>query len=207
MLAAASLGEDAGLLDLLVEAAQGAFERLVLTHSDFCQSRIHPLGPIVSSTEKGVLSSCPTCEFSNLEIAVTQLSKSQSLAVNYLRREGCEGVLVPSWFLWRGLESGVKSAGITTEIKAVSGGLESEGGLEKLANGEELMAGGSLFPTIEQGWYLVDAAARYFVGLPTTASEAPADPWIVTKESAPAEPEPAVKDFRQQFEKLWSGAH
>ena len=39
MLASASLGEDAALLDLLVEATQGAFERLVLTHSDFCQSR------------------------------------------------------------------------------------------------------------------------------------------------------------------------
>ena len=39
VLASASLGEDAALLDLLVEATQGAFERLVLTHSDFCQSR------------------------------------------------------------------------------------------------------------------------------------------------------------------------
>ena len=38
MLASASLGEDAALLDLLVEATQGAFERLVLTHSDFSQS-------------------------------------------------------------------------------------------------------------------------------------------------------------------------
>ncbi|MGH2926202.1 MAG: AMP-binding protein, partial [Solirubrobacterales bacterium] len=40
MLTSASLGEDAALLDLLVEATQGAFERLVLAHSDFCQSRI-----------------------------------------------------------------------------------------------------------------------------------------------------------------------
>jgi hypothetical protein len=39
VLAPASLGEDATLLNLLVEATQGAFERLVLTHSDFCQSR------------------------------------------------------------------------------------------------------------------------------------------------------------------------
>jgi hypothetical protein len=38
VLAAASLGEDATLLDLLVEAAQGALERLVLPHSDFSQS-------------------------------------------------------------------------------------------------------------------------------------------------------------------------
>ena len=38
MLASASLGEDAALLDLLVEATQGAFERLVLSHSDFSQS-------------------------------------------------------------------------------------------------------------------------------------------------------------------------
>src|SRR5262245_9048874 len=44
VLAPASLGEDAGLLDLLVEAAEGALERLVLTHSDFCQSGIHLLG-------------------------------------------------------------------------------------------------------------------------------------------------------------------
>src|SRR3954453_13738657 len=44
VLASASLGEDAGLLDLLVEAAGGALERLVLTHSDFCQSGIHLLG-------------------------------------------------------------------------------------------------------------------------------------------------------------------
>src|SRR5690349_16230261 len=32
------LSEDAALLDLLVEAAQGALERLVLSHSDFSQS-------------------------------------------------------------------------------------------------------------------------------------------------------------------------
>src|SRR6185369_17314953 len=38
VLATAGLGEDATLLDLLVEAAQGALERLVLTHSDFSQS-------------------------------------------------------------------------------------------------------------------------------------------------------------------------
>src|SRR4051794_19996934 len=44
VLAAAGLGEDAGLLDLLVEAAEGALERLVLTYSNFCQSGIHLLG-------------------------------------------------------------------------------------------------------------------------------------------------------------------
>src|SRR5262249_45431040 len=38
VLASTSLREDPALLDLLVEAAQGAFERLVLTHSDFSQS-------------------------------------------------------------------------------------------------------------------------------------------------------------------------
>src|SRR6185369_17253501 len=49
VLATAGLGEDAGLLDLLVEAAEGALERLVLTHSDFCQSGIHLPGPQVSA--------------------------------------------------------------------------------------------------------------------------------------------------------------
>src|SRR4051812_33012436 len=44
VLAPASLGEDAALLDLLVEAAEGAFERLVLTHSDFGQSRFTSSG-------------------------------------------------------------------------------------------------------------------------------------------------------------------
>src|SRR4051794_13486893 len=44
VLATASLGEDPALLDLLVEAAEGAFERLVLTHSDFGQSRFPSSG-------------------------------------------------------------------------------------------------------------------------------------------------------------------
>ena len=37
MLATPRLGEDAALLDLLVEAPQGGFERLVLSDSDFSQ--------------------------------------------------------------------------------------------------------------------------------------------------------------------------
>jgi hypothetical protein len=45
VLASASLGQDATLLDLLVEAAQGAFERLVLSHSDFSQSVFTSSGP------------------------------------------------------------------------------------------------------------------------------------------------------------------
>src|SRR5438128_4584431 len=44
VLASAGLGEDPALLDLLVEAAEGAFERLVLTHSDFGQSRFTSSG-------------------------------------------------------------------------------------------------------------------------------------------------------------------
>src|SRR3954464_12421157 len=44
VLASTSLGEDPALLDLLVEAAEGAFERLVLTHSDFGQSRFTSSG-------------------------------------------------------------------------------------------------------------------------------------------------------------------
>ena len=43
-LASACLGEDPALLDLLVEAAEGALEGLVLTHSDFCQSRFTSRG-------------------------------------------------------------------------------------------------------------------------------------------------------------------
>src|SRR5215218_9006110 len=44
VLTTTSLGEDPALLDLLVEAAEGAFERLVLTHSDFGQSRFTSSG-------------------------------------------------------------------------------------------------------------------------------------------------------------------
>src|SRR5215217_8135756 len=46
VLATASLGEDAALLDLLVEAAQGTLEGLVLTHSDFCQLPVHHLSAL-----------------------------------------------------------------------------------------------------------------------------------------------------------------
>ncbi len=49
MLATAGFGEDAALLDLLVEATQGAFERLVLSHSDFSQS-------VFTSSDPGLVS-------------------------------------------------------------------------------------------------------------------------------------------------------
>ena len=59
MLAPASLGEDAALLDLLVEATQGAFERLVLTHSDFCQSRFTSPGQGSCGCSVGLAASRP----------------------------------------------------------------------------------------------------------------------------------------------------
>src|SRR5450759_4981372 len=45
VLATASFSENAGLLDLLVEAAKRALEGLVLTNADFCQCRDHLLRP------------------------------------------------------------------------------------------------------------------------------------------------------------------
>src|SRR4051812_24031574 len=48
VLAAACFGEDATLLDLLVEAAECALERLVLTNSDFGQSRFTSSGRVCS---------------------------------------------------------------------------------------------------------------------------------------------------------------
>ena len=41
MLASSCFGQDAALLDLLVEASQGCLEGLVLTDSDFCQLGNH----------------------------------------------------------------------------------------------------------------------------------------------------------------------
>jgi hypothetical protein len=61
VLATASLGEDARLLDLLVEAAQGALERLVLAYSDFCQLRIHLLGLFVSCPRSGLENPTSRC--------------------------------------------------------------------------------------------------------------------------------------------------
>ena len=59
VLAPASLGEDAALLDLLVEAAQGALERLVLTHSDFCQSGFTSSGRGLAPASR---TRCPTAQ-------------------------------------------------------------------------------------------------------------------------------------------------
>src|SRR5512141_590852 len=59
VLAPASLGEDAALLDLLVEAAEGALERLVLTHSDFGQSRFTSSGRSLAPASR---TRCPTAQ-------------------------------------------------------------------------------------------------------------------------------------------------
>src|SRR6186997_192555 len=45
VLTSASLGEDAALLDLLVEASQRALEGLVFAYADFRQTRITSQGP------------------------------------------------------------------------------------------------------------------------------------------------------------------
>src|SRR3954468_50813 len=59
VLTTASLGEDPALLDLLVEAAEGAFERLVLTHSDFGQSRFTSSGRSLVPASRA---RCPTAQ-------------------------------------------------------------------------------------------------------------------------------------------------
>src|SRR5450759_3622243 len=59
MLASASLGEDATLLDLLVEAAERALERLVLTHSDFGQTRFTSSGRGLAPASRA---RCPTAQ-------------------------------------------------------------------------------------------------------------------------------------------------
>src|SRR3970282_1185984 len=62
VLAAASLGKDSRLLDLLVEATQGALERLVFANSDFCQLRIHLLGLFIWYRDPGLVTQRRRCE-------------------------------------------------------------------------------------------------------------------------------------------------
>ena len=59
VLTTASLGEDPALLDLLVEAAEGALERLVLTHSDFGQTRFTSSGRDLAPASR---TRCPTAQ-------------------------------------------------------------------------------------------------------------------------------------------------
>src|SRR3990167_9481179 len=55
VLAAASLGEDSRLLDLLVEATQGALERRFFPSSAFYHLRIHLLGLFIWGRQKSEL--------------------------------------------------------------------------------------------------------------------------------------------------------
>ena len=59
VLATASLRENAALLDLLVEAAKGAFERLVLTHANFGQSGITSSGSTSCTRDRGLVAQRP----------------------------------------------------------------------------------------------------------------------------------------------------
>src|SRR5215218_1695949 len=67
VLTTASLGENPALLDLLVEATEGALERLVLTHSDFGQTRFTSSG---RSLVPASHARCPTAQGASRPLVV-----------------------------------------------------------------------------------------------------------------------------------------
>jgi ABC-type sugar transport system substrate-binding protein len=162
------------------------------------------LTELQSETAEGAEESCPTCSYAQVTVPVTQLDKTQSYAINFIRSKKPSALIMPNEFLETGLEPAMTAAGLDpNSVQGFGGNLETGAGLSRLANEENLLVAGFIYPNIELGWYVADAAARLLTGGSAKPSEAALQPWIVVKETAPPEEEPAVEGFQEEFKKLW----
>jgi ABC-type sugar transport system substrate-binding protein len=162
------------------------------------------LTELQAETAEGAEESCPTCSYAQVTVPVTQLDKTQSYAINFIRSKEPSALIMPNEFLETGLEPAMTAAGLDPKsVKGFGGNLETGAGLTRLANEENLLVAGFIYPNIELGWYVVDALARLFTGGSAKPSEAALQPWIVVKETAPPEEEPAVETFQEEFKELW----
>ena len=102
------------------------------------------------------------------------------------------------------MDTKLKASGVDpSTIKGYGGDLNTAGGgLQRLHNGQNLLAGGWIFPDYELGWYVADAAARLFAARHVLQRVVP-QLWLVTKATAPLTSEPPVADYQEQFKKLW----
>ena len=165
--------------------------------------------------EKEMKKSCPECETELVQVPLTAIGTNAlaQTVTSYSQANPDVDWAFPAWNdLVTGVPAAMRGAGLAGQVKFVT--LQAFGSTtanEYLENGEELVAMTPV-PGPDAQWRAIDELIRYFNGESTAEDgNEGLEPWLITKEAMENEgladeyegTFPTVKDFKQQFEKLW----
>jgi ABC-type sugar transport system substrate-binding protein len=155
----------------------------------------------VADYKSGMANYCPTCQVSELDIALSDISTAPATIVAYVRSHpNTKYVVATTDGLTVGLPAALKAADLTG-VKVVGQGATPTN-LQYMHSGQQ--AADVAFPYYEVMWAMVNSAAEHAAGVPVTPSVAP-PMWVLTPQNAPntSKPFPLVPDYQAQFEALW----
>jgi ribose transport system substrate-binding protein len=151
--------------------------------------------------KSGMTTYCPTCQTSEIDIALANLSNAPATIVSYLRAHPSVDYVVASTdAITIGLPQAIKAAGLN--VKIVGQGATPTN-IQYLHNGQE--AADVAFPYYEVMYAMVNAVIQDKSGMPVTASVAPPK-WLLTPQNAPnttATVFPVVATYQSQYAALW----
>jgi ribose transport system substrate-binding protein len=160
------------------------------------------LAQLGASFQQELKTLCPSCGYSSLDVALTQVPNAPNLIVSYLRSHPSVNYIALSVAdaLDPGLPAALSAAGLSKVKIVAQGGGPTE--FQYVANGQEL----ALVPFDFYGadYQMVDALARHFAG--TTVQFTAIPLWLITKATLPADHSkqfPNVETYDTQFLKLW----
>lgn len=155
--------------------------------------------------EDALSKTCPKCDVQRLEIPVTALSEAGQRVASTVQANPDISFVYSTFTLPEGMAAAYAGSGITEPppMATVSPG-ESE--LKPLQNGEAGFEVSVGFPNVESAWRALDALQRNVTGQdPSVDSDKTLPRWLITTGNVPPEvPLPMVKDYEQQFLKLWN---
>jgi ribose transport system substrate-binding protein len=152
--------------------------------------------------KSGMATYCPSCQVSELDIALANIGTGPSTIVSYLRAHPSVNYVVASTdSLTVGLPAALKAAGLNTKVKIVGQGATPVN-LQYLHSGQE--AADVAFPYFEAMYSMVSAVFQHYAGQQVTPSVAP-PLWILTPQNAPTATEafPVVVAYQSQYGTLW----
>jgi ABC-type sugar transport system substrate-binding protein len=155
----------------------------------------------VTDYKAGMTTYCPTCQVSELDIALANIASAPATIVAYVRSHPTiKYVVAATDGLTIGLPAALKAAGLS-DVQIVGQGATATN-LQYMHSGEQ--AGDVAFPYYEVMWSMVNAVAQHEAGMTVTPSVAP-PLWVLTPSNAPTSnlAFPLVLNYESQFKALW----
>lgn len=155
--------------------------------------------------EKTFKEACPSCETSKVEVSAAAVGSGENATkiVAALRSNPDVNYIVANDNIATGLPQALISAGLEVPIIGeVNGAAE----IQELQEENPVFKASVAYPPFENGWQMVDWAARYFNGESTKPAEEEEPAFIVTPETVDPSAKnyyPYIPTWDKEFEALW----